>query len=272
MTCIWIFLGTAQPARDPDTLQAESSHEVSLLTNCATNDNSWPREKIAEECSSCCVGAVSLAEWLLGTVPHIHGLWPVSAGSSLFVRNQTAPDEGYIRHALSYFPTITPWSWTTTISVPCLPLGYVDPAYVSQYCQWPRGAPISNFCPPHPICTVRVTSLSVRYYSATKPSSSFDLPASSSDQRYVPTKCPCSMCVCVLLLAIHDSLCFWYRFLHLKGALCSLCSCFRRRFFFSGVARLGCRRSRREIGTATHRLSIDLNREPLVWANPQGVD
>jgi hypothetical protein len=41
------------------------------------------------------------------------------------------PDEGYIRHALSYFPTITPWSRTTTTSVPCLPLCYVDPAYVS---------------------------------------------------------------------------------------------------------------------------------------------
>jgi hypothetical protein len=69
------------------------------------------------------------------------------------------PDEGYIRHALSYFPTIIPWSWTTTISVPCLPLGYIDPAYVSQYCQRPRGPPISNLCPPHPICIVRVTFL-----------------------------------------------------------------------------------------------------------------
>jgi len=57
------------------------------------------------------------------------------------------PDEGYIRHVLSYFPTITPWSWTTTSSIPCLPLGYVDPAYVSQYCQWPRGAPTSNLIP-----------------------------------------------------------------------------------------------------------------------------
>ena len=74
-----------------------------------------------------------------------------------------SPDEGYIRHALSYFPTITSWSWTTTTSVPCLPLGFVDPAYVSQYCQWPRVTPMSNLCPRCPIFTVRVISLSLRY-------------------------------------------------------------------------------------------------------------
>lgn len=113
------------------------------------------------------------------------GSWLVkraSPGSSLFVRNQTAPDEGYIRHAFSYFPIITPWSWTTTIFIPCLPLSYIDPTYVSQYCQWPRGAPISNLYPLHPMSTVRVTFLlSLRYPSATKPRSSFNLLASSSN-------------------------------------------------------------------------------------------
>lgn len=71
------------------------------------------------------------------------------------------PDEGYIRHALSYFPTITPWPWTTTILVPCLPLGHLDPAYVPQLntANRPRGAPMSNLCPPHSICTVRDTFL-----------------------------------------------------------------------------------------------------------------
>ena len=73
------------------------------------------------------------------------------------------PDEGYIRHALSYFPTITPLSWTTTTSVPCLPLGFVDPIDVSQYC-WPRGTTMSNLCPRYPILhsTCHV-SLSLRY-------------------------------------------------------------------------------------------------------------
>jgi len=160
MTCFCNF-GVQRSQHVTRTLRdAESSHEVWLLTNCATNDNSWPREKIDEECFSCCVGTVSLAvASCLELSLILMGSGLSGPGSSLFVRNQTAPDEGYIRHALSYFPTITPWSWTTTISVPCLPLGYVDPAYVSQYYQWPRGAPISNLWPPHPICTVRVTFL-----------------------------------------------------------------------------------------------------------------
>lgn len=98
----------------------------------------------------------------LELVLRIHGLWLVRAPVLVplyLSETKQPPDEGYIRHAFSYFPTITPWSWTTTISIPCLPLGYVDPTYVSQYCQWPRGAPISNLYPPHPISTVRVTFL-----------------------------------------------------------------------------------------------------------------
>jgi hypothetical protein len=160
MTCFcnfWVPRSRHVTRTLPD---AESFHEVSLLTHCATNDNSWPREKIAEECSSCCVGAVNLAERVCLELSLIFIDSGLSALVPLYLfETKQPPDEGYIRHALSYFPTITPWSWTTTISVPCLPLGYVDPPYVSQYCQWPRGAPISNLCPPHPICTVRVTFL-----------------------------------------------------------------------------------------------------------------
>lgn len=165
-------------------------------------------------------------------------LWPVSAGSSLFVRNQTAPDEGYIRHALSFFPTITTWSWTTTISVPCLPLGYIDPAYVSQYCHWPRGAPMSNLCPPHSIFTVRVTLVYLldilRPHPIYKAFSSFDLPASpSSGKRYVPTKCPFWY---VWFLAVHDSLYFWYRIPPPEGCLVLVVLVLPTSFFFfSGV-------------------------------------
>lgn len=69
------------------------------------------------------------------------------------------PDEGYIRHALSYFPTITPWPWTTTILVPCLPLGHLDPAYVPQYCQWATWCTHVQSLPTSSICTVRDTFL-----------------------------------------------------------------------------------------------------------------
>jgi hypothetical protein len=117
------------------------------------------------------------------------------------------PDEGYIRHALSYFPTITPWSWTTTIFVPCLPPGYVDPTYVSRYCQWPRGAPISNLCPPHPIHIVRVTFLrllDILWLQSLRHHSTFQRHHQTSGTSLLN-----ALVRCVWFLVIHDSLYFW---------------------------------------------------------------
>ena len=160
MTCFCKFLGVAQPARDLDTFaMRRASMRFHFRRTAQPTVIRGQEIKLLKDVPCGVLGWDAWQCEFLGTVPHIHGLWLVSPGSSLFVRNQTAPDEGYIRHALSYFPTIIPWSWTTTISVPCLPLGYIDPAYVSQYYQWPRGSPISNLCPPHPIYTVRVTFL-----------------------------------------------------------------------------------------------------------------
>ncbi len=198
------------------------------LTNCATNSNSWPREEITQECSSCCVGVVSLAQWVAWNCPSFMGLRLVRPGSSLFVPNQTGPDEGYIRHALSYSPTITPWSWTTTISVPYLPLSYVDPTYVFQYYQWPRGAPIS--IPAHPIAYTPYVS---HFFISLNPLASPHLQSLHrlTFQRHRQTRgtsCPS----CVWFLAIHHSFHFWYLFFHLKGGLRSSCLCFQLCFFF----------------------------------------
>ena len=118
----------------------EGSHEVSLLANCATNDNFVAKRENRRRvflvlCWGSELGGADCLE-----MPLMFMDLGLSALVPLYLsETKQPPDEGYIRHALSYFPTITPWSWTPTISFSWLPLGYLDPAYVPQYCYGPRG-------------------------------------------------------------------------------------------------------------------------------------
>ena len=119
---VFAFSGTVQPARDRTPRLAERSHENLLRRTAQPMIIRGQERNCRKMFSVFCLGGelgragclelsiISIDSGLLALVP-------------LYLsETKQPPDEGYIRHALSCFPTITPWSWTITISVPCLPI------------------------------------------------------------------------------------------------------------------------------------------------------
>jgi hypothetical protein len=91
---------SAQLARDRTRRATDSTPQwFHYMTNCATEDGRGQETK---------------------GVPCVMFERP---GPLYLSETKQLPDEGYIRHALSYSPSIASWSWTTTMSIPRLPLG-----------------------------------------------------------------------------------------------------------------------------------------------------